>query len=276
MILCYLSDNLESDYALSFLVEWNHPYREIENLEMKVDIEQNFIQRRCFVAPSLKRGKTLYNIDHMDGILIPHSQLFQSDSMNEIVDVFVNKTALKKDDKLFRIFKVWFFDNSLRLPPSLELCQISETVTKICFTKREEINLNVKKMKLCGEKMDYHLEERLRSYFRPNPMFYLYPLEFWTIDDNETNLMVIYLSQILNKLIVIPIEAQMKRSKFINLFSKNQHDINEILSDRKIVKELSTFLKQYVFFEHDNFSAEILFVLNHLNDKLQKQRITNF
>lgn len=276
MTLCYLSDNLEFDYALSFLVEWNHPYREIENLEMKVDVDQNCILRRCFVAPSFKRGKSLYNIDQMNGILIPHSQLFQSDSMNEIVDVFLNKTALNRQGKSYRIFKVWFFNNSIQLPPTLQLCQVSDLETKICFVAKEEIDLNIKKLKLCGEKMDYHLDERLRTYFRPNPMFYLYPLEFWTIDENETSLLVIYLSKILNKLIVIPIDAQMKRSKFIRLFSNGQTNVDVILSNnQKIAKELSIFLKQYVFFEHDNFSAEILFVLNNLNDKLQKQRVFN-
>lgn len=272
MTLSYLGDELDIDYTLSFLIEWNHPYREIENLEMKVQInyQENSVKRKCYVTPSTKRGKSLYDLNELDGFKISHSDLFQEHSIGNIVDIFVDKKPFSFEGKQFRVFKEWLFDDNIPLPPFLRLVKVSNYETRLCYSERVEINLNVKKLKMNNEKMDYHLESYLGPYFHQRSnFFYLMPLKFWIIDEKESDVFILYLSHILNKLVSLPIYAMMKRNHYINIFQNQPNKIQELLMDKKLLKDLSAFIKQFVFFEHDNFSSECVFILNFLNDKLQ-------
>lgn len=270
MTLCYLSDTMDIAYLSSFLIEWNHPYRQIENLEMKVDVFDGCIFRRCFVAPSLKRGKMLYNVNNMNGLIISHSDLFPNeDSVSKVADIFVKKQLYYWEGKPFRIFKIWFYDRLKVLPDYLQLIDLSKFQSLICFHKRVEINLNVRKLKFSGEKLDYHLDDNLLPFFQRNSKFYLMPIDIVNIKEGETDLFVIYLSQILNKLTNLSIDALVKRSELIMKLKNYQDNVDVIKNDRKFLKHLSIFLKQFVFVEYEHFSVEIVFILNFVNEKLQ-------
>lgn len=265
--LCILTDHVDPTIVKSFLIEWNHPFREIENLEIKVIIKDNQVLRKCFVCPSEKRGKLLYSLEKLNGKLISGTKLRQDEIMCEN---FLSKSLYKIENKCFRIFKVWQLINEDYFPTHFRVLRNFDK-NLLSFVERVQINLNAKKIVYNHEKMDFHLDENLANFFHSDDEFYMFEVNFFAHGcDRDQSPFLNNLEIIFNLVTHLSFDGMFQRDKLITKLtsiSQNcdscENFIKSMMKDQQMIKDLKDFLKLYVFFEFDGY-FEVMKILNYL------------